>query len=230
MIEPFQPRDMYQTEHFNNDGTPKYTNRLASETSPYLRQHAHNPVDWYPWGTEAFERARREQKPIHLSVGYSSCRWCHVLERESFEDEATARILNDNFVNIKVDREERPDIDRIYQIAQQMLTQRSGGWPLTMFLTHDDQRPFFGGTYFPREARFGLPSFRDMLLRVAEYYRDHASDLRKQNAALTSAFDDLNPPAGAADTQLTEAPLKASRAQLAKTFDPHNGGFGGAPK
>src|SRR5207253_11032616 len=109
-----------KVSHLNRDGMPKYTNRLAAETSPYLKQHAHNPVDWYPWGNEAFERARREGKPVHLSVGYSACRWCHVLERESFEDEETARILNDNFVNIKVDREERPDIDRIYQIAQQM--------------------------------------------------------------------------------------------------------------
>jgi len=168
----------------HNSNSPKYTNRLASETSPYLRQHAHNPVDWYPWGSEAFERARQDQKPIHLSVGYSACRWCHVLEKESFEDEATAKILNDNFINIKVDREERPDIDRIYQIAQQLLAQRGGGWPLTMFLTHDDHRPFFGGTYFPKEARYGLPAFKDILQRVAAYYRDHSSELRKQNEAL----------------------------------------------
>jgi uncharacterized protein len=205
-------------------------NRLSQETSPYLRQHAHNPVDWYPWGAAALERARAEHKPILLSVGYSACHWCHVMAHESFEDTQTAQVMNDLFINIKVDREERPDIDRIYQVAQQMLTQRPGGWPLTMFLTHDDQRPFFGGTYFPREARFGLPSFRDLLLRVAEYYRDHESELRKQNAALIAALDDLNPPAGAPDTQLTDAPLKAARAMLAKTFDPHNGGFGGAPK
>jgi uncharacterized protein YyaL (SSP411 family) len=206
------------------------SNRLAQETSPYLLQHADNPVDWYPWGPEALEKAQREDKPILLSVGYAACHWCHVMAHESFEDPQTAQVMNDLFVNIKVDREERPDIDRIYQIAQQMLTQRSGGWPLTMFLTHDDQRPFFGGTYFPREARFGLPSLRDLLLRVAEYYRDHESELRKQNAALMSAFDDLNPPPGAPDTQLTDAPLQASRAMLAKIFDPHNGGFGGAPK
>src|SRR5580692_12021605 len=218
-----------QIAHRRPDGSPKYTNRLAAETSPYLRMHAHNPVDWYPWGSEALEQARVQGKPIHLSVGYLACHWCHVLEQESFEDEDTAQVLNENYINIKVDREERPDIDRIYQIAQQMITQRGGGWPLTMFLAHDDQRPFFGGTYFPPQARFGLPAFRDMLLRVAEYYRDHESDLRKQNAALMSAFNDLNPPAGAAGTQLTEAPLKAARAQLAKTFDPHNGGFGGAP-
>jgi uncharacterized protein len=221
---------MTHTRHLNDDGAPKYTNRLASETSPYLRQHAHNPVEWYPWGGEAFERARSERKPIHLSVGYSACRWCHVLERESFEDEATARILNDNFVNIKVDREERPDIDRIYQIAQQMLTQRGGGWPLTMFLTHDDRRPFFGGTYFPKEARYGLPAFQDVLLRVARYYREHAAELRTQNEALMAAFADLNPAPATTDTELTDAPLTACRAQLARAFDSHNGGFGGAPK
>src|ERR1700757_4332028 len=221
---------MTQTRHSNSDRTRNYTNHLANETSPYLLHHAHDPVEWYPWSREALERALRERKPIHLSVGYNACHWCHIAQQESFQDEATAKILNDNFVNIKVDREERPDIDRIYQIAQQMLTQRSGGWPLTMFLTHDDQRPFFGGTYFPREARFGLPSFRDMLLRVAEYYRDHESELRAPNDALMSAFNGLNPPAGKADTQLTAAPLEASRKLLAKTFDPRSGGFGGAPK
>jgi uncharacterized protein len=221
---------MTQTGHLNSDGTPQYTNHLAAQTSPYLLQHAHNPVEWYPWGEAAFQRALTERKPIHLSVGYSACRWCHVLERESFEDEATARLLNEHFVNIKVDREERPDIDRIYQIAQQMLTQRGGGWPLTMFLTHDDQRPFFGGTYFPPQARHGLPAFKDVLLRVAEYYRDHAADLRKQNDALMAALEELNPPPAAADTQFTDAPLKACRAQLARSFDKHNGGFGGAPK
>ena len=224
------PYGMTQIKHLNSDGTPKYTNRLAAETSPYLLQHAHNPVEWYPWGKEAFESARTEKKPIHLSVGYSACRWCHVLEEESFEDEATARILNDLFVNIKVDREERPDIDRIYQIAQQMLTQRGGGWPLTMFLTHDDQRPFFGGTYFPKEARYGLPAFRDVLLRVAEYYRGHAADLRSQNDALMAAFAALQPPPAAADTELSDAPLKSCRAQLARSFDSRSGGFGGAPK
>jgi uncharacterized protein len=205
-------------------------NRLSHETSPYLRQHARNPVDWYPWGAAALEKARVEHKPILLSVGYSACHWCHVMAHESFEDPDTARVMNDLFVNIKVDREERPDIDRIYQVAQHMLTQRSGGWPLTMFLTHDDQQPFFGGTYFPREARFGLPAFRDILLRVSEYYRDHEQDLRAQNSALMSAFADLNPPPGSGDTQLTDAPLQASRALLAKQFDSHNGGFGGAPR
>jgi uncharacterized protein len=221
---------MTQPTHLNSDGTPQYTNHLIHETSPYLRQHAHNPVEWYAWGNEALERARAEKKPIHLSVGYRACHWCHILADESFEDETTARLLNEHFVNIKVDREERPDIDRIYQIAQQMLTQRGGGWPLTMFLTHDDQRPFFGGTYFPPQARHGLPAFKDLLLRVAEYYRDHAADLRKQNDALMAAFDEINPPPAASDTQLSDAPLKACRERLARSFDKHNGGFGGAPK
>ena len=210
--------------------TPKFTNHLISETSPYLRQHAHNPVDWYPWGSEALERARREGKPIHLSIGYAACHWCHVMAHESFEDEATARLLNDNFVNIKVDREERPDIDRIYQIAQQMITQRGGGWPLTMFLTHDDQRPFFGGTYFPREPRYGLPGFRDLLPRVVEFYRTHGPEIRAQNEALVTALAGINYPPAPAGTELTDAPLKACRAQLASTFDRHYGGFGGAPK
>jgi uncharacterized protein YyaL (SSP411 family) len=186
------------TAHRNADGTPRYTNRLAGQTSPYLRQHAHNPVDWYPWGREALEAARASGKPIHLSVGYSACRWCHVLESESFEDEETATLLNERFINIKVDREERPDIDRIYQIAQQMLTQRSGGWPLTMFLTHDDQKPFFGGTYFPKEARYGLPAFKDLLLRVADYYAQHAPELRAQNEALMAALASRSRAASAA--------------------------------
>ncbi len=160
-----------------------HENRLARETSPYLIQHAHNPVDWYPWGAEAFAAASREHKPVHLSIGYSACHWCHVLAHESFEDEETARLLNERFVNIKVDREERPDIDRIYQIAQQLLTRRAGGWPLTVFLTHDDQRPFFAGTYFPKEARYGMPAFKDVLTRVSDYYRTHEGELRAQNAA-----------------------------------------------
>ena len=216
--------------HVNADGTPRYTNQLISQTSPYLQQHAHNPVAWYPWGPEAFARARAENKPIHLSVGYAACHWCHVLADESFEDEETAAVLNRHFVNIKVDREERPDIDRIYQIAQQMLTQRSGGWPLTMFLTPDDQRPFFGGTYFPKEARFGLPAFTDLLVKVSDYYQGREKELREQNTALMSAFSDLIPPAAAGDTELTDAPLKSSRQLLARTFDSQQGGFGGAPK
>jgi uncharacterized protein YyaL (SSP411 family) len=152
------------------------------------------------------------------------------MAHESFEDEDVAHVLNEQFINIKVDREERPDVDRIYQIAQQMLTQRSGGWPLTMFLTHDDHRPFFGGTYFPKEARHGLPAFTDLLRRVSEYYRTHETELRQQNDALMSAFEELNPPAAPGDTQLTDAPIKASRELLGRTFDGQFGGFGRAPK
>jgi uncharacterized protein len=205
-------------------------NHLISQTSPYLLQHAHNPVAWYAWGDEAFERARLERKPIHLSVGYAACHWCHVMAHESFEDAETARVLNERFINIKVDREERPDVDRIYQIAQQMLTQRSGGWPLTMFLTHDDHRPFFGGTYFPKEARHGLPAFTDIVRRVSEYYRLHEPELRQQNDALMAAFDELNPPPAPGETQLTDAPIKAARELLGRSFDGQFGGFGRAPK
>src|SRR5579862_5814123 len=161
-------------------------NHLADETSPYLLQHADNPVDWHPWGEAALRRAREQNKPILLSIGYSACHWCHVMAHESFEDPATAALMNDLFVNIKVDREERPDLDRIYQIAQQMLTGRGGGWPLTMFLTHDDQRPFFGGTYFPREPRFGLPAFGDLLRQVASYYHQHLDELRAPAAQLVA--------------------------------------------
>ena len=213
-----------------SEGAPKYTNQLANETSPYLRQHAHDPVDWYAWGPEALQKAHREGKPIHLSVGYLACHWCHVSQKESFQDEETARVLNENFVNIKVDREERPDIDRIYQVAQQLLTQRTGGWPLTMFLAHEDQRPFFGGTYFPKEARYGLPAFKDLLLRVAQFYRERPAELRAQNEALVAAFDKMIPPPAAADTELTDAPLRAARVQFGRIFDQKNGGFGGAPK
>ncbi len=134
-------------------------NRLAAETSPYLLQHADNPVDWYPWGAEALRAAQQDDKPILLSIGYSACHWCHVMAHESFEDPATAALMNQLFVNIKVDREERPDLDKIYQLAQQLITQGSGGWPLTMFLTPDDQTPFFGGTYFPKVPRYGMPAF-----------------------------------------------------------------------
>jgi uncharacterized protein len=216
--------------HRNPDGSPKYTNHLISETSPYLQKHAHNPVEWFPWGNEAFERARAEQKPIHLSVGYSSCHWCSVLEEESFEDVETARLLNERFVNIKVDREERPDLDRIYQLAQHLITRRSGGWPLTMFLTPEDRRPFFGGTYFPREPRYGMPAFKDVLMRVAEHYAAHRAELREQGDALMQVFDELEAPPASAETRLDGGPLAAARADLGDSFDPQFGGFGGAPK
>jgi uncharacterized protein YyaL (SSP411 family) len=211
-------------------GSAAPVNRLADETSPYLLQHARNPVDWYPWGAEALALARATGKPILLSIGYSACHWCHVMAHETFEDVATAAVMNDLFVNIKVDREERPDLDRIYQIAHQLLTQRAGGWPLTMFLTHDDQKPFFGGTYFPRDARGGMPAFAALLTRVADYYRTRQAELREQSNALMQVFDDLVPaPAGDSEA-LDDQPLRAARAALQNSFDPQNGGFGAAPK
>ncbi|MBK7251179.1 MAG: thioredoxin domain-containing protein [Gammaproteobacteria bacterium] len=206
------------------------TNRLAKETSPYLLKHAHNPVDWYAWGEEALGRARREGRPIHLSIGYSACWWCSVMERESFEDPDTAKLLNERFVNIKVDREERPDLDRIYQVAHQLLTRRPGGWPLTMFLAHDDQRPFFGGTYFPRESRHGLPGFRELLVRVADFYRDRREELRGQDDALARIFAELTPPPAGPDTPLSDEPLHRARATFAQHFDRQWGGLAGAPK
>jgi len=206
----------------------QYTNRLSGETSPYLRSHAHNPVDWYAWGEEALERARSSGKPILLSIGYAACHWCHVMAHESFEDPAIAARMNTLYVNIKVDREERPDLDRIYQLAQHMLTGRSGGWPLTLFLMHDDQRPFFGGTYFPRESRFGLPGFANLLEQVAAYYAEHREALRPSTERLVRALGDLNP--APSEQPLTLAPLAAFRAQMERSFDAQFGGFGAAPK
>jgi uncharacterized protein len=206
------------------------TNHLADETSPYLRQHADNPVDWYPWGEQALELAKRENKPILLSVGYSACHWCHVMAHESFEDPATAAVMNRLFVNVKVDREERPDIDKVYQLAQQLITQRGGGWPLTMFLTPDDHRPFFGGTYFPNEARYGMPAFTEVLERVAEYYHANRETIRGQNAELIAAFEALAPPRAEPRAGLDGTPLLAARRTLAGSFDKRFGGFGAAPK
>jgi uncharacterized protein YyaL (SSP411 family) len=207
-----------------------HSNRLARETSPYLLQHAANPVDWYAWGPEALERARRENKPLLLSIGYSACHWCHVMAHESFEDPETARLMNELFVNVKVDREERPDLDRIYQIAHQMLAQRAGGWPLTMFLTPEDQKPFFGGTYFPKEPRYGMPAFKELLQRVAHYYREQPAEIHKQNVALGEAFESLYPPLPRASQVLTDAPLTKARTLFEDEFDGRHGGFGGAPK
>ena len=209
---------------------PAPANRLASQTSPYLRQHATNPVDWYPWSAEALERARRERRPILLSIGYAACHWCHVMAHESFEDPETARVMNELYVNIKVDREERPDLDRIYQLAHQLLTGRGGGWPLTMFLTPEEQQPFFGGTYFPPQSRYGMPGFRELLAQVARYYREHEVELKQNAATVVQAITDMNPPAAAAEVALTGAPLRACRAALERSLDPEWGGFGAAPK
>jgi uncharacterized protein YyaL (SSP411 family) len=205
-------------------------NRLAQETSPYLLQHADNPVDWYPWGDEAFALARELDKPVLLSIGYSACHWCHVMAHESFEDESTAAVMNELFVNIKVDREERPDVDKIYQTAQQLLTQRTGGWPLTMFIDPDDRRPFFGGTYFPNEARYGMPAFSELLKSVATYFREQRDEVRRQGARLTEVLGRLEPPATGDAVTLTAEPLEKLRTALERTFDSDYGGFGSAPK
>src|SRR5437764_10820214 len=204
-------------------------NRLAQETSPYLQQHAGNPVDWYPWGEEALERARREDRPILLSIGYSACHWCHVMAHESFEDPEVAALMNRLFVNVKVDREERPDIDQIYQAAHQMLSQRPGGWPLTMFLTPEGT-PFFGGTYFPKTARYGLPGFAQLCERIAEIWRDKRADIELQNAEVLKAFERMLPRAGRRRGALSAEPIAALLAELQASFDARLGGFGTAPK
>jgi uncharacterized protein YyaL (SSP411 family) len=202
-------------------------NRLANETSPYLLQHKDNPVDWYPWGEEALERAREEDKPILLSVGYSDCHWCHVMERESFEDEATARIMNEHFVNIKVDREERPDIDSIYMSAVQALT-RHGGWPMTVFLTPDGA-PFYGGTYFPPAPRGGLPSFQQVLLSLADAYTSRRDEVLR---SAESVREYLEASTGAAMPKATVGLelLDGAAGSLLSQLDRRFGGFGGAPK
>lgn len=205
-------------------------NRLGAQSSPYLLQHATNPVDWYPWGPEAFARAQAEDKPILLSIGYSACHWCHVMAHESFEDAATAQVMNDLFVNVKVDREERPDLDKLYQLAHQMLTQRGGGWPLTMFLSPHDQRPFFGGTYFPKTPRSGMPAFTDLLHRVSDFYRSRREDIAQQGIALDEAFRHMRPTAADPALELTHAPIEIARNRLAEIFDAEQGGFGSAPK
>lgn len=207
-----------------------HANHLIGETSPYLLQHAHNPVEWYPWGGVALERARAEDKPILLSIGYSACHWCHVMAHESFEDESTARVMNEHFINIKVDREERPDLDKIYQMAHQMLTQRAGGWPLTIFLSPHDLRPFFSGTYFPNAPRFGMPAFSDLLERVSAFYRARRVDIAQQSAALDEAFRLLVPAAAPGHEPLTLDPIAHARERLAEAFDATHGGFGPAPK
>ena len=206
------------------------SNRLAKESSPYLQQHADNPVDWYPWGDEAFALARATGKPVLLSIGYSACHWCHVMAHESFEDEPTAALMNEMFVNIKVDREERPDIDKIYQTAHQLITQRPGGWPLTMFLDGDDQRPFFGGTYFPKEARYGMPAFGDLLQKIADHYAQNRDDVRTQGERMLEVFAKLDPAPAGDDVALSAEPLAKARATLAQNFDREYGGFGDAPK
>ena len=201
-------------------------NHLAHETSPYLLQHAGNPVDWHPWGAEALERAKSEERPIFLSIGYSACHWCHVMEHESFEDERIAHLLNENFVSIKVDREERPDLDQIYMSAVQVIAGR-GGWPMSVFLTPDLQ-PFFGGTYWPPTARTGMPGFDQILAAVIDAWQNRREQTVAQARQLTEQLAAAAP--GGSGGKLSAEPLRAAEAALERTFDHRHGGFGGAPK
>jgi uncharacterized protein len=205
----------------------KHTNALINETSPYLLQHAHNPVDWYPWGEEALAMARAESKPILLSIGYSACHWCHVMEHESFENEDIARLMNENFINIKVDREERPDLDQIYMTAVQMMTGH-GGWPMTMFLTPEGV-PFYGGTYFPPHDRYNMAGFPRVLLSVAEAYRSQPEQIEH---TVTSILGELRRVGLAEESRelLTTEILDSAYRRIARNYDAANGGFGGAPK
>src|SRR5436190_20424916 len=202
-------------------------NRLAQETSPYLLQHAHNPVDWYAWSEEALERARLEDKPILLSIGYSACHWCHVMEHESFENPAIAQLMNDNFINIKVDREERTDLDQVYMSAVQIMT-GSGGWPLTVFLRPNGE-PFYGGTYFPPDDRYGRPGFARLLTNIADAYRTRQKDIQ-QNAQSLRQHLNQRMQTGGGSGSLSEDVLHTAAGALDSKFDPREGGFGGAPK
>src|SRR5438445_3474306 len=201
-------------------------NRLAQETSAYLLQHKDNPVDWYAWGPDAFARARAEDRPVFLSIGYSACHWCHVMEHESFEDPQTARLMNDNFVNIKVDREERPDLDTIYMEAVQAMSGH-GGWPMTVFLTPDGV-PFYGGTYFPPTDHMGMPGFQRVLTSIAEAYRRSPDEIRRSADQLRGHLGRslMGHEAGALDAGVAAAAYQG----LAASFDARHGGFGGAPK
>jgi len=208
--------------------TANFTNRLALESSPYLRQHQHNPVDWYSWGPEALERARRLDRPIFLSIGYSACHWCHVMEHESFENEAIAKILNEHFISIKVDREERPDLDQIYMTAVQLLNQGHGGWPMSVFLTPQLQ-PFFADTYFPPEDRYGKPGFRRVLLYLAEVWRTRRQDVDQSAGQITEHIQQvgqIEPGQGQLDANL----LARAVDNLERLYDRQDGGFGSAPK
>ena len=204
----------------------KHTNRLTNETSPYLLQHAHNPVDWYRWGAEAFERAATEDKPIFLSIGYSTCHWCHVMAHESFEDEEIAGIMNEHFVSIKVDREHRPDVDQIYMNAVAMMT-GSGGWPLSVFLTPEG-KPFFGGTYFPPKDLYGRPSFKRILLSVADAWKNKRQDLVSSAGKMTGFLEGSD--TATEKKRLSHETLRRAFETFRDTFDPVNGGFGAAPK
>ena len=205
-------------------------NKLSEQTSPYLLQHADNPVDWMPWGNEALQLARDQDRPILLSIGYSACHWCHVMAHESFEDRETAEMMNRLFINIKVDREERPDLDKIYQSAHSLLTNRPGGWPLTIFLTPDDHMPIFAGTYFPKTSRHGLPAFTQLLENIADVYATRKGDIQKQSASIRDAFNRIESQQSKTPEKLGSGPLDIARNQIEQQFDSQFGGFSGAPK
>ncbi len=211
----------------SDDDSQQHLNRLANESSPYLLQHARNPVDWYPWGEEAFARARSEDKPIFLSVGYSACHWCHVMEHESFENKEIARLLNENYICIKVDREERPDIDQLYMAAVQLITRR-GGWPMSVFLTPEGQ-PFYGGTYWPPTSRMGMPGFREILIQLTAYWKNRRDDVTKHATDLVAAIRQITAP-NYRQAELNEQTLRAAMRQMINAADRVHGGFGGAPK
>ena len=203
-------------------------NRLKNEKSEYLLQHADNPVDWYPWSKEAFDTAEKENKPIMLSIGYSACHWCHVMAHESFEDDGTAELMNANFINIKLDKEERPDLDKIYQMSQTIITGKTGGWPLTVFMT-PTKFPFFAGTYFPDTERHGLPGFKDILLRVMDFYKNQRDDISKQNIQIKNIFETLNKTKETKNI-INEDLLDKVKSELISSIDKVHGGFGSAPK
>ena len=204
-------------------------NLLSNETSPYLLQHADNPVNWHPWNENSLAKAKSENKPILLSIGYSACHWCHVMAHESFEDSVTAEIMNKHFINIKVDREERPDLDKIYQTAHSLLTSRSGGWPLTVFLSPDKQIPFFAGTYFPVKRSYNMPSFAEIMHLASDAYINKADEINQQNNSIKSALSNSATHAPS-NNPLCSLPLDLARKQLEGTFEPKFGGFGNAPK
>ena len=203
-------------------------NRLKNEKSEYLLQHADNPVDWYPWSKEAFDTAEKENKPIMLSIGYSACHWCHVMAHESFEDDGTAELMNANFINIKLDKEERPDLDKIYQMSQTIITGKTGGWPLTVFMT-PTKFPFFAGTYFPDTERHGLPGFKDILLRVMDFYKNQRDDISKQNIQIKNIFETLNKTKETKNI-INKDLLDNVISELISSIDKVHGGFGSAPK
>ncbi len=226
-IEPSKPT-VTELDEPTEPAKPRHTNRLAKEPSPYLQQHQHNPVDWYPWGEEAFKKARDEQKPILLSIGYSTCHWCHVMERESFENEATAKVMNEHFVCIKLDREERPDVDKIYMTFVQATT-GSGGWPLNVWLT-PDLKPFYGGTYFPPVAKFGKPSFTDVLRQLADAWKTQRKDILASANDISQRIGESIALKAKANIKLDPLWLDRAVSQFKTQYDPRFGGFGNAPK